>query len=521
MPAKVFSSAIIGLDARPIEVEVDLISGLYSFSIVGLADKAIAEAKERVSAAIKNSGFLAPQKSRKKVTVNLAPADLKKEGAGYDLAIALGFILASGQAIFEPKDKIIIGELSLDGNLRPVWGIISTALMTKREGFKTLILPKENAKEASLIEGIEIIGAKNLKEIVSHLEGKNKIEPFEEKIGKFLSEPKYNIDMAFIKGQESAKRALEIAAAGGHNILMSGPPGGGKTLLAKALPSVLPKMNLREALEVTKIYSVSGLLKRNEPLILERPFRSPHHTSSEAAIIGGGNPPRPGEISLAHRGVLFLDEAPEFHRDVLESLRQPLEEGEMTVARAKGAFTFPANFILILAKNPCPCGHYNDPQKECTCFPSQIAKYQRKLSGPLLDRIDIHIEVPRVESDILLDERVAETSEKIRERIIKAREIQENRFLAERAAPGEPRHSWREEIFTNSEMDIPKIKKYCQIDSISLDLIRRALKTRALSARAYHRILKVARTIADLAHSENIKTEHIAEAIQYRTGKEE
>lgn len=510
MPAKVFSSAIIGLDAQPIEVEVDLIPGLYSFSIVGLADKAVDEAKERVSAAIKNSGFLSPQKSRKRITVNLAPADIKKEGAGYDLAIALGYILASGQAIFEPKDKAIVGELSLDGNIRPVWGIVSTAIMAKKQGFKTLLVPKENSKESSLVEGINTVGVENLKEAVLYLEGKKQIEPQKRKIGDIADEPNYLIDMAFIKGQETAKRALEIAAAGGHNILMSGPPGGGKTLLSKAMPSILPKMNLREALEVTRIYSVCGLLKKDQPLVLERPFRSPHHNASNAAIIGGGNPPRPGEISLSHRGILFLDEIPEFHRDVLESLRQPLEDGNITVARTKGSYTFPAKFILIAAQNPCPCGHYNDPQKECTCSSNQITKYQKKISGPLLDRIDIQIEVPRVETDLLLGEKSGEESKNIRERIKEAREIQENRFIA-----------GGEKIFTNSEMEIPQIKKYCQIDDYSQDLIRKALKTRALSARAYHRILKVARTIADLANSKNIKIEHIAEAIQYRTGKEE
>jgi magnesium chelatase family protein len=402
MSSKVFSAALIGLDARIVEVETDVSYGLRRFEIVGLPDKAVEESKERVGAAIKSSGFRSPHQQPQKVLVNLAPADLKKEGSLYDLPIALGYLAAAGQIKFDFQGKIFCGELALDGRLRPVAGVLSLALAAKEQGWKEIVLPKENAAEAALIlfskeeesDKIKIIGLETLNEVVNYLESRIQVEPFRVKAEDLLKPPLYPVDFGWIKGQESAKRALEISAAGGHNLMMKGPPGAGKSLLASALPSILPDLSFEEMLEITKIYSVAGLLDKDKPIINLRPFRSPHHTSSEPALIGGGNPPRPGEITLAHRGILFLDEFPEFHRDVLESLRQPMEEGKITILRAKHHLTFPARFTLVAAANPCPCGYYNDPQKSCSCLSSQIAAYQRKMSGPLMDRIDILIEMP-------------------------------------------------------------------------------------------------------------------------------
>jgi len=502
MQSKVYSASLLGLDAAPIEVEVDISGGLPKTIIVGLPDAAVQEAKERVKSAIRNSDAIFP---RSHVAINLAPADIPKNGTHYDLPIALSILLNSGQIFFDPKDKLFLGELALDGTLRPITGVLPMLLSARERGFSQVFVPKENSKEASLVTGISIIPITSLHELIGFLQNLIKIDPIPTaNWDEILSIPREFFDLKLIKGQESAKRALEIAAAGGHNVLLSGPPGTGKTLLAKALPSILPKLTVDEVLEITKIYSVAGLLNLNKNLITVRPFRSPHHSSSSVALVGGGSNPRPGEISLAHRGVLFMDEFPEFTRGVLENLRQPLEDGVVTVARVAATISFPAQFTLVAAQNPCPCGYYSDPGKTCICSPSQIMKYQKKISGPMLDRIDLHVEVGKVEFDKLSAESSGESSADVQTRVQKARDIQTTRFVD---TPG---------IKTNSEMTIREIKQFCKLNDAEQSFMKTAVVKMYLSARSYHRILKLGRTIADLNGEETIQINDLAEALQYR-----
>jgi len=502
MLAKVTSCALVGLDGALVDVEVDTSRGMPSLTIVGLPDAAVKESSERVRSAVKNSNLYFPGK---RITVNLAPADIRKAGPAYDLPIAVGVLIASEQAWPQAVDgAMFIGELSLDGSLRHVNGILPLAAGARAHGIGRVFVPAVDAPEAALVDGLEVIPVEDLGQLAAHLQGLREIAAFDpDGVPAVQTMPAYAADFAEIKGQEHVKRALEVAAAGGHNAMMIGPPGSGKTLLARSMPSILPALTIDESLEVTKIYSVAGLLPSDTPLIRHRPFRAPHHTISQAGLVGGGHWPRPGEISLAHRGVLFLDELPEFGTRTLEVMRQPLEDHKVVISRSTGTLTFPANFILIGAMNPCPCGYYGDPTHECTCSSTMITRYQKRISGPLLDRIDIHVEVPRVDYDKLTDDRLGERSASVRERVEAAREVQRRRF----AGTG---------LTCNADMGPAEVREICRLDEAGRGLVRAAMQQLQMSARAFHRILKLARTIADLADSERIETAHLAEAIQYR-----